>query len=253
MHYQAEAIDDYMTDCMIKAENSFKMLNTKDFSPKKNKRLDHEKFWRMAEQAARENEQTPMTWMLAVITKYPNKKFSHMDSTENIQQQLKICHKNNHQAKDNSKELRQCFLAKQAEIKRLNGNITAEAAILQLKHIKASVNVYKSLRQVMNPSEYCACLSMILSMIKVPTEDGTFITIVNPKDIEEILLEQNWQHYGQADQTEMASEQMREAMGPLGTSNFCDKVLGNADLSAMSSSLQAIFQQCTNQRINIVP
>jgi hypothetical protein len=99
----------------------------------------------------------------------------------------------------------------------------------------------------MNPSEYRAGLSMILSMIKVPTEDGTFTMIVNPKDIEERLLEQNWQHYGQADQTEMASEQMREVMGPSGTSNFCDKVLeGNADLLAMSSSLQAIFQQLSN-------
>jgi hypothetical protein len=54
MYYQTEAIDDYMTDCMIKAENSFKMLNTEDFSPEKIKCSDLEKFWRMTEQAAEE-------------------------------------------------------------------------------------------------------------------------------------------------------------------------------------------------------
>jgi hypothetical protein len=166
-----------------------------------------------------------------------------MDTKENIAEQLKLCRENHKHAIENSKELRQAFLIEQAAIATLNRNITSEAAILQLKNIEDSITTCESLRRVMKPSGYQAGLSTI----KVPNENGGFITIVDPKEIEEKLLERNRKHYGQAEHTEMASETVRELMGTTGTLSFCDKVLrGEADLSAFSPSLQAILQQLEN-------
>jgi hypothetical protein len=238
--HQAEVIDKYISDCMIKAESSIRTYNNDDFSPEKVKRADMEKFWKMAKQANRKMESIPTLPMTELILKYPQESFGDMESPESIQEQLKLCRESYKQAKENSKELRQSFLTERAEIAHLNGNITSEAAILQLKQIEAITCVYASLRRVMNPSEYRAGLSMI----KVPTEDGTFVTVVDPKEIEERLLERNRQHYGQAEHTEMASEQVRTLLGTSGTSEFCDDILkGTADLSTMSPSLRAIFQQ----------
>jgi hypothetical protein len=53
------------------------------------------------------------------------------------------------------------FLIERAEIAWLKGNLTAEAAILQLMHIKDTINTYAALHRVMNPSEYRAGLLSI--------------------------------------------------------------------------------------------
>jgi hypothetical protein len=58
-HIKAEQIDQYITSCMVKSENLIKVYDTEDFSPEKAKRADLERFWTMAEQAARKDEQVP--------------------------------------------------------------------------------------------------------------------------------------------------------------------------------------------------
>jgi hypothetical protein len=225
---------------MIKAENSIKVYATEDFSPEKAKRADLEKFWKIAEQAARKGESTPTPPMSNIMNKYPAEDFSNMDDTVNITDQLKECSENFKKAIENSKEIRRNFLKERAEIAHLNGDITAEAAIIQLMHIEASITVYASIRRVMNPSEYRSGLTML----KVANDNGEFETIVDTKEIEERLLQRNQQHYAQAENTEMASAATRELMGPSGTTKFCDEVLnGTADLSSFSPSLRAIFQQ----------
>jgi hypothetical protein len=156
---------------------------------------------------------------------------------------LKECREEHKQAIKNTKEIRQKFMAKRAEIARLNGNVTAEAAIIQLKNIEALIKVYASIHRVMKPSKYCAGLTMV----KVLTENGGFETIVNTKSIEEKLLERNRQHYVQAENTEMASPEIRNLLGLSGTTDFCDQVLqGAANLTTFSPSLWAIFQQLEN-------
>jgi hypothetical protein len=240
MEWRAEQLDNYITNCMLKAENLIQTYTTEDFSPEKVKRADIEKFWKMAEQALRKNETTPTPPMITIINKYPDEIFNNMDEKEIIYEQLKLCRESHKHAMENAKSLRRSFLIERAEIARLNGNITAEAAILQLLNIEETVNTYKSLRRIMNPSEYRAGLSTI----KVPQTDGTFKTIVDPKEIEERLLNRNKQHYGQAEHTELASESLRDLMGTCGTTQFCDEVLrGEADMSSFSPSLQAILNQ----------
>jgi hypothetical protein len=242
-HQQAEVIDQYITTCMVRSENLIKVYDTEDFSPLKVKRADMEKFWKMAEQAERKHETTPTPAMSNIMTKYPEELFASMDDIAVVKDQLKECREEHKKAIDNAKEIRQKFLAERAEIAHLNGNITAEAAITQLKNIEAVIEVYASIRRVMKPSEYRAGLTMV----KVPTENGGFETIVDTKSIEEKLLERNKQHYAQAENTEMASPETRDLMGPSGTTDFCDQVLkGTADLTAFSPSLQAIFQQLEN-------
>jgi hypothetical protein len=241
-HHEAEQIDKYITDCMIKAENSIKVYLTEDFSPQKVKRADLEKFWKMAQQAVRKAEQTPTPPMSNIMNKYPEEEFTNLEENDHINERLKECREDYKQAIENSKEIRRKFLAERAEIARLNGDITAEAAITQLMHIEASITVYASIR-VMNPSEYRSGLTML----KVPKDNGEFETIVDTKEIEERLLKRNQQHYAQAEKTEMASTETRSLMGPSGTTEFCDNVLnGTADLSSFSPSLKAIFQQLEN-------
>jgi hypothetical protein len=96
----------------------------------------------LAEQADRKNEYTPTPPMAEIMARYPTEDFTNMDIQENIKEQLKQCRENYKQAKENAKELRQAHLAERAEIAHLNGNITAEAAILQLNQIKAITNLY---------------------------------------------------------------------------------------------------------------
>jgi hypothetical protein len=242
-HIIAEQIDQYITFCMIKSENSIKVYATEDFSPEKAKRADLERFWIMAEQAVRKGEESPTPPMTTIMDRYPQENYESMDNNGHVAERLKECREDHKTAIENSKEIRRKFLAERAEIARLNGDITAEAAIVQLNHIEASIAVYASIRRVMNPSEYRAGLSML----KVPKENGEFETIVDTKEIEEKLLKRNQQHYAQAENTEMASAEIRELMGPSGTTEFCDKVLkGTADLSSFSPSLRAIFQQLEN-------
>jgi hypothetical protein len=243
MDWKAEQLDKYITSCMVKAEEMIKSYNTEDFSPEKAKRADIEKFWKLAEQAYRKNENTPTPPMETIVQRYPNETFENMEVKEAIYDQLKLCREHHKKAIENSKELRRSFLIERAEIAHLNGDTTAEAAIIQLKNIEDVIITYNSLRRVMNPSEYRAGLSTI----KVPQDNGEYTTIVDPKEIEEKLLERNRLHYGQAENTEMASQSVREKMGTTGTSEFCDEVMnGEADLSDFSPSLQAIFQQLEN-------
>jgi hypothetical protein len=228
---------------MLKAENEIKVYSTEDFSPEKVKQSELEKFWKMAEQASRKDEMVPTPPMSRIMTKYPEEDLSQMTDGESVKEQLKKCRKSHKKAIENSKEIRQKFLAERATIAHLNGDITAEAAIIQLKNIEALINVYASIRRVMNPSKYRAGLTMV----KIQTPGGSFETIVDPNKIEEALLKRNQNHYAQAEHTEMATPVTRNLMGNSGTSSFCDKILdGTADLSLFSPSLKAIFQQLEN-------
>jgi hypothetical protein len=242
-HVAAEQINQYITSCMIKLENAIKVYDTEDFSPEKAKQADLERFWKMAEQAARKHEQTPTPPMSHIMDKYTDENYELMSDMDHITERLKECREDYKKAVKNSKEIRRKFIAERAEIAQLNGDITAEAVILQLNHIEASIAVYTSICSVMNPSKYRAGLSML----KIPKDNGEFETIVDTQEIEEQLLKRNQQHYAQAKNTEMASVETRELMGTSGTTKFCDKVLeGTADLSLFTPSLRAIFQQLEN-------
>jgi uncharacterized protein YdiU (UPF0061 family) len=83
-----------------------------------------------------------------------------------------------------------------------------------------------------------------LTSIRIPTDNSSYKTIINPKEIEERLLNRNLNHYAQAEHTAMANHLIRKKMGLSGTSEFCDQVLeGSADLTNFPITLQAIFQQ----------
>jgi hypothetical protein len=81
-----------------------------------------------------------------------------------------------------------------------------------------------------------------LSMIKIT--NGGHDIVVDPKIIEEKLLEQNKNHYAQSENLEMSSSIVRNLIGTSGTTEFCDDVLtGTANISDLSPTLKAIFRQ----------
>jgi hypothetical protein len=92
----------------------------------------------------------------------------------------------------------------------------------------------------MNPAAY----QPGLTSIRVPTDDGSYRTVIDPKEIEDHLINRNLEHYAQAEHTAMAHHLIREKMGTSGSTDFCDQVLqGTADLSKLPTTLQSIFQQ----------
>jgi hypothetical protein len=83
-----------------------------------------------------------------------------------------------------------------------------------------------------------------LTSIQVPTDEGSYRTVIDPKEIEDHLINRNLEHYAQAEHTAMAHHLIRKKMGTSGSTDFCNQVLqGTVDLSNVPTTLQLIFQQ----------
>jgi hypothetical protein len=75
-------------------------------------------------------------------------------------------------------------------------------------------------------------------------DEGSYRTVTDSKEIEELLIHRNCEHYAQAEHTAMAHHLICKKMGVSGTTEFCDQLLaGTADLSNLPATLQAIFKQ----------
>jgi hypothetical protein len=104
-HIIADQLNQYITSCMIKSENTIKVYSTEDFSPEKVKRADLERFWKLAEQAVRKDEQLPTPPMATIMAKYPEENYESMDDIHHIIEQLKECREDHKRAIKNSKEI----------------------------------------------------------------------------------------------------------------------------------------------------
>jgi hypothetical protein len=81
-----------------------------------------------------------------------------------------------------------------------------------------------------------------LTLICIPTENSTSQTIVDATKIKAQLINQNLNHFAQAEHTAMAHHLICKEMGTSRTSNFCDRVV-TADLTHLPATPQAIFHQ----------
>jgi hypothetical protein len=71
----------------------------------------------------------------------------------------------------------------------------------------------------------------VLTFIRIPTDDVSYKTM-DPKEIEERLIDCNLNHYAQAENTAMADHLICEKMGISGTYEFCNDILkGTADVN----------------------
>jgi hypothetical protein len=140
----------------------------------------------------------------------------------------------------NGKELQNEFLLERADIAVNNNNQTLEAAIKQLARIEASIQTFASIKRVMYPTVYQPGLTSIC----VPTGDGSYRTVIDPKEFEDHLINRNLEHYAQAEHTAMAHHLICKKMGTSGSTDFCNQVLqGTVDLLNFPATLQSIFQQ----------
>jgi hypothetical protein len=237
---QAETLDIYRTTCMLIAEATIHSHNTDDFSPKKVEAADMEKFWKLALQANRNNAPTPKPPMKHIMSRYPKMDTAGLDKRPTIIHHLKQSKETYRDAIAKGKELCHAFLLEKAEIAALNNSQTQETAIKQLVHIKASIQTHASIKRVMHLSSY----EPGLTSIQVPTDNGSYRTVIDSKDIEYHHINRNCKHYAQAEHTAMAHHLIQEKLVVLGATDFCDQVLaGMADLSNLPITLQAIFQQ----------
>jgi predicted small secreted protein len=178
--------------------------------------------------------------MEKIINCYPNMDTTGMEDKPTIIQKLQDSKEKYREAIAKGKQIRHEFLLERAEIAHENGSQTIKAAIKQLAHIKASIQTYASIKWVMSRTTY----QQGITSIRIPNEDGTYQTIIDATEIESQLINRNHNHYAQAEHTVMAHHLIREEMGVLGTSEFCDKILlGTADLAHLPATLQAIFRQ----------
>jgi hypothetical protein len=119
MHNNVEAIDQYITKCMLKCERLSNTANGEEFSPKKIKAANISKFWALALSAMKNDLTTPTPPMMAIMERYPETEFSQYNDNEVIYERIKECMETTRQTKDNAHELRQAFLTERAEIANL--------------------------------------------------------------------------------------------------------------------------------------
>jgi hypothetical protein len=150
-----------------------------------------EKFWKLSLHAHTTESTTPTQPMINVMEKFPMTDFSGFNNKTTIIEKLQESKEKYKEAK----ELRHEFLLERAEIAHQNGNLTMEAAIKQLAHIEATIHTYASIKRVMHRTTY----QPGLTSIRIPTEDVSYKTIMDPKEIEAQLLDCNLNHYTQAE------------------------------------------------------
>jgi hypothetical protein len=86
-----------------------------------------------------------------------------------------------------------------------------------------------------------------LTSIHVPTENGSYQTIVDAAKIEAQLINWNLNHHAQVENTAMAHHLIRKEMGTSRTSNFCDEVLsGTVDLTHLPEQYEQFSSNFTN-------
>ena len=98
-----------------------------------------------------------------------------------------------------------------------------------------------------------------ISMIKVPTiptadpkhPDTVFRTVVDPEEMESLLVARNRDHFKQAEHTPLASHHLSTALGWGGTSTISDNILtGSSDLAALTDDHYARDILAACQRLN---
>jgi hypothetical protein len=114
-----------------------------------------------------------------------------------------------------------------------------ESAIKQLAHNEALIQTYVSIKRVMLQTPY----QPGLTSIRVPTGNRSYRTVIDPKEIEEHLINRNLEHYTQAEHTAMAHHLIWEKMGVSGTTDFVTK-----SLKALPNQL--CFKQSSNNYID---
>jgi hypothetical protein len=209
MEDQTEILDQYITNCMLSAEATIHCHSLDDFSPKKVEMATLEKFWKLSLHAHRTKSTTPTQPMINIMERFLMTDFSGFDNKTTIIEKLRESKERYKEAIAHGKELLHEFLLEKAEIAHQNGNLTMEAAIKQLAHIEATIQTYASIKRVMHRTAY----QPGLTSIRIPTEDGSYKTIMDPKEIVAWLLDRNLNHYAQAEKTAMDDHRIRKKWG----------------------------------------
>jgi hypothetical protein len=209
MEDQTEILDQYITNCMLSAEATIHRHNLDDFSPKKVEMATLEKFWKLSLHAHRTKSTTPTQPMINIMERFPTIDFSGFNNKTSIIEKLQESKERYKEAIAHRKELHHEFLLERAKIAHQNGNLTMEAAIKQLAHIKATIQTYASIKRVMHQTAY----QPGLTSIRIPTEDRSYKMIMDPKEIEARLLNRNLNHYAQVEKTAKADHLIRKKWG----------------------------------------
>jgi hypothetical protein len=205
MDKQAETMDKYITDCMLKAEATIHKHNLEDFSPHKVEMAFDRKILEACFTGQLAQLHTTNSANEKIINWYPNMDTTGMGDKNTIIQRLHDSKEKYKEAIARGKEIRHDFLLERTQIAHENGSLTIKAAIKQLVHIEASIQTYALIKRVMNRTPYQAGLTSI----RVPTENGAYQTIVDATEIEAQLINWNQNHYVQAEHIVMAHHLIR--------------------------------------------
>ena len=152
-----------------------------------------------------------------------------------------------------AKDLAQVYQAERIRAKQLaNPDIEPTKIERLLKHRDAARDMWKRI-----PS-YKPKASGGISMIKTPTDpsadpkhpDTTFRTVVDPAEMEQLLLARNRRHFGQAQDNPLASLNLSDQLGWGAQHPLADDILaGHADVSLLSPDIyaQSILNSCTRR------
>ena len=150
-------------------------------------------------------------------------------------------------AQADAAQLRKEYLTTIAEAYARANNTTVEAELKQLKHIEASIQQHKRIRQAFLPHP----IGSISYVIKGSEEDPNQQEIIHdPQELERLLLDRNHTHFGQAEGTPPTDPALQDLLDH-GYSDYSDKILeGTADIENVPCpQLKRLFQYLSTNNL----
>ena len=201
-----------------------------------------------------------------IIKELPNETIQLLRSkhNNNIFNEYRKAIKRRKDIMDHTTELRQRGMEKLVEIQEREGNTVHASIIKKISHFEDRKRDWNKLNSVYNPEQRSS-----LNCIEIPSADSegnptndvdiakTWSTMTQPKEDENVIIERNTKHFGQAEGSPFTQENLQDLLGYDGVSNAIEELLtGNinhVDLTAYNPGTTQILQRlATNHKLQDV-
>ena len=146
----------------------------------------------------------------------------------------------------NAKELRKQFLTKQAEAYAEANNSKAATRLHFLIHMEEKKESYQKIKYIRGQMAHRSGLKHV-----IVNENGTELTVDNPEDLDNTIINRNKKHFNQANNTPFATKPITETIGREGNNEETTQILkGNRNMDNFQTTEAAreILQYLTQQQ-----
>ena len=171
----------------------------------------------------------------------------HHPTESQLRKSIQTSAKAYQKAKADAAQLRKEYLTTIAEAYAKANNTTVEAELKKLKHVEASIQQHKRIKQAYLPHPIGSISYVIKGHEDVPDQ---WEIIHDPQEVEKLLLDRNHNHFGQAEGTPPTNPELQELLDH-GYSDYSDQILeGTADLENVPCpQLKRLFQYLSTNNL----